>query len=53
MNKKLKWGLVALILVALTVWGIYSQRPETNKELAAADNVMKAKAKSKALNEVA
>ena len=50
MNKKLKWGLVALILVALTVWGIYSQRPETNKELAAADNVMKSKARSKALN---
>lgn len=41
MNKKLKWGLVALILLSLTVWGIYSQLPETNEELAAADSVVK------------
>ncbi len=33
MNKKLKWGLVALILLSLTIWGIYSQLPKENKEL--------------------
>ena len=50
MNKKLKWGLVALILLSLTAWGIYSQLPKTNKELAAADKVLKGKPKSRALN---
>ena len=28
MNKKLKWGLVALILVATAAWGVYSQLPK-------------------------
>ncbi|MBQ6872114.1 MAG: efflux RND transporter periplasmic adaptor subunit [Bacteroidales bacterium] len=41
MNKKLKWGLVALILLSLAAWGIYSQLPKTNKELAAADKIVK------------
>lgn len=42
MNKKLKWGgLVALILLSLVAWGIYSQLPKTNKELAAADKIVK------------
>lgn len=41
MNKKLKWGLVVLILLSLTAWGIYSMFPKPNKELAAADNVIK------------
>ena len=41
MNKKLKWGLVALILLSLVAWGIYSQLPKTNKELAAADKLVK------------
>ena len=50
MNKKLKWGLVALILLSLTAWGIYSQLPKTNKELAAADKVVKGQPKSRALN---
>ena len=50
MNKKLKWGLVALILLSLTAWGIYSQLPKNNKELAAADKVLKGKPKSRALN---
>ena len=49
MNRKLKWGLVALILLSLTAWGIYSQLPKKNKELAAADATMK-KRSSKALN---
>lgn len=50
MNKKLKWGLVALILLSLTAWGIYSQLPKTNKELAAADKVVKGQPKGRALN---
>ena len=41
MNKKLKWGLVALILLSLVAWGIYSQLPKTNKELVAADKIVK------------
>lgn len=41
MNKKLKWGLVALILLSLAAWGIYSQLPKTNKELAAVDKIVK------------
>ncbi len=41
MNKKLKWGLVVLILLSLVAWGIYSQLPKTNKELAAADKVVR------------
>ena len=42
MNKKLKWGLVALILLALAAWGIYSQLPKTNEELVAADQMARA-----------
>ncbi len=49
MNKFIKWGLVALILLSLAAWGIYSQLPKTNKELAAADKVVKGN-RSKALN---
>ena len=41
MNKKLKWVLVAFILVSLTVWGVYSQLPKENEELAAADTIVK------------
>lgn len=41
MNKKLKWGLVILILAALAGWGIYSNLPKENKELSAADNISK------------
>ncbi|MDR0987836.1 MAG: efflux RND transporter periplasmic adaptor subunit [Prevotellaceae bacterium] len=40
MNKKLKWGLVGLLVIALITWGVYSQLPKTNEELAAADKVM-------------
>lgn len=41
MNKKLKWGLVGVIGLGLIGWGIYSQLPKTNEELAAADKMMK------------
>lgn len=37
----MKWGLVVVILALLSVWGIYSQLPKTNEELAAADKVAK------------
>ena len=50
MNKKLKWGLVALILISLAAWGIYSQMPQENKELAAADKVAKGKGGKNILN---
>jgi membrane fusion protein (multidrug efflux system) len=50
MNKKLKWGLVALILLSLAAWGVYSQLPKENKELAAADKVSKGKGKKQILN---
>ncbi len=41
MNKKLKWGLVALLLLSLAIWGIYSQLPKENKELVQANNETK------------
>lgn len=50
MNKKVKWGLVALILVSLVAWGIYSQLPKENKELAAADQISKGKTNKNILN---
>lgn len=40
MNKKLKWGLIAAIVCALVVWGVYSQMPKTNSELADAEKVV-------------
>lgn len=39
MNKKIKVGLIVLIAAGLTGWGIYSQLPKENEELAAADKV--------------
>lgn len=50
MNKKLKWGLVALLLISLAAWGIYSGLPKENKELAAADSISKSKTKKNILN---
>lgn len=50
MNKKLKWGLVALILIALAAWGVYSQLPGQNEELAAADKISKGKTNKSILN---
>ena len=40
MNKKVKWGIIIFIGAGLIGWGIYSQLPKENKELAAADKVM-------------
>ena len=50
MNKKLKWGLVALILAAVAGVGIYSQLPKENAELAAADKAPKGAPKKNILN---
>ncbi|MBR2437878.1 MAG: efflux RND transporter periplasmic adaptor subunit [Bacteroidales bacterium] len=50
MNKKAKWGLVALILVSLAAWGIYSSLPKENKELSAADKISKGKTNKNILN---
>lgn len=47
MNKKLKWGLVLVIGAGLVGWGIYSQMPKPNEELAEADKVMPANSPSK------
>lgn len=51
MNKKVKWGLVAFIACGLAVWGIYSQLPKMNPELAQADKTDKGgKTKKSILN---
>lgn len=47
MNKKLKWGLVSLILIAIAAWGVYSNLPKENEELTAADKVTKTKANNR------
>ena len=47
MNKKLKTGLIILIGAGLAGWGIYSQMPKQNEELAEADKVMPANSPSK------
>ncbi len=38
MNKRIKWGLIAIIGIGLIGWGTYSMMPKENKELAAAVN---------------
>ncbi|MEG0039224.1 efflux RND transporter periplasmic adaptor subunit [Bacteroides sp.] len=40
MDKRIKWSIIVLLGAGLTGWGIYSQLPKENKELAAADRVM-------------
>ncbi len=51
MNKKLKWGLVAVFACILAAWGIYAQWPKQNAELARAEMVAsKGKGKKKILN---
>ena len=51
MNKKVKWGLVVFIVVALVCWGVYSQMPKQNEELSQADKVDKGgESKKKTLN---
>ena len=40
MNKKLKTGLIIVICTGLVGWGIYTQMPKPNEELAEADKIM-------------
>ena len=40
MNKRLKTGLVILIGAGLAGWGLYTQMPKPNEELAEADKIM-------------
>lgn len=37
MDKRIRGGIIVLIVAGLTGWGIYSQLPKENEELAAAD----------------
>jgi membrane fusion protein (multidrug efflux system) len=39
MNKKVRWVLIGVLVIGLIAWGIYSQLPKENKELAAADKI--------------
>lgn len=41
MNKKLKWGLIAALVIAIGVFGYYQLTPHENKELSAANNKSK------------
>ena len=51
MDKRLKWGMIAVIACALVAWGEYSQMPKTNSELAKADKIMQgSKGKNTELN---
>ncbi len=47
MNRKVKWGLIAVIGIGLVGAGIYSQLPKENEELAAADQVADSGERSK------
>jgi membrane fusion protein, multidrug efflux system len=49
MNKKIKWGLIAISACALCGIGIYSQLPKPNKELMAVDKMSRGK-KNEILN---
>ncbi len=51
MDKRVRWGIIAVIGIALVGGGIYSQLPKENEELIAADKVKSAQPRSKqALN---
>ena len=50
MNKRLKWGLTAVVLAGAAALGAYSMLPQENEELAAADKVSKAQPKKNILN---
>lgn len=43
MNKRIKWGIIVLVGAGLLGWGIYTQLPKANEELAAADQMMQGK----------
>lgn len=43
MNKKIKWGIVATLAVALVIFGIYQFTPRENEELSAVDKQPKQK----------
>lgn len=47
MNKRVKWGIIILVAAGLAGWGIYSQMPKQNEELAAADKMANSRSKSK------
>lgn len=51
MKKRVKWSLVTLVGAGLIGWGVYSQMPQPNEELAEADQVMTTQSRGKkALN---
>lgn len=45
MNKKIKWGLVAFLIIASAIFGFYQLTPRENNELSSADNQPKIKEK--------
>lgn len=47
MNRKVKWGIIAVIGAGLVGGAVYSQLPKENEELTAADKVVAADNKSK------
>ncbi|MBQ8270854.1 MAG: efflux RND transporter periplasmic adaptor subunit [Bacteroidaceae bacterium] len=46
MNKKIKWGLIAVLAIALGIFGFYRLTPHENEELSAADAQPKQKTRS-------
>ncbi len=50
MRKRVKWGIVAVIIAAAAGVGLYTQMPRQNEELAEADKVMAAPQTKTALN---
>lgn len=50
MDKRVKWGIITAVSAGLIAWGIYSQMPKENKELAAANKVMSSSSAKRVLN---
>lgn len=50
MDKRVKWGIIAVVGAGLIGGGIYSQMPKQNEELAAADKVTSSSPSKKVLN---